>query len=341
VIERAESRPTKAFFGRDLAVVHSSEDLSPADKQIVRMLQDDGRMAYSQIARAIGMTERAVASRVSTLLRDNVIEITVVAHPWALGYGFGALIGVSSEVQRSGQDLVFELVGVPDVTHAAATTGRYQFMIECFVTEIGRVEEVVRNASQLLGDRARFEIHPYVGVEYQHLDYDAAFAKGGGTPGAAEVRAPAATPSDTDREILKRLSVDGRRSFRSIAADLGVSEGQVRQRLGRLVADNTVRIQAIVNPYTLGFRAVGWLGIVLSPQADSREVAAALEGIRGISYVTLCLGRFGIFAELIAVDMRGLHDVLENSVRPLPGIERVEPFVYLAAYYKRIPPASD
>ncbi|MGH3056534.1 MAG: AsnC family protein [Gaiellaceae bacterium] len=48
--------------------------------------------------------------------------------------------------------------------------------------------------------------------------------------------APARRTDELDRKIIEALQANGRESFRSIAARVGVSEATVRARYGRLTA---------------------------------------------------------------------------------------------------------
>ena len=65
---------------------------------------------------------------------------------------------------------------------------------------------------------------------------------------------------EVDRAILERLEEDGRASYRQIARDVGVSEGTVRSRVGRLQRSGVLRILAFVDPSKLGGAVLALLG---------------------------------------------------------------------------------
>lgn len=64
----------------------------------------------------------------------------------------------------------------------------------------------------------------------------------------------AAQVDDTDVAIITALQEDGRRPFTEIARSLGLSEGTVRQRVGRLQRLGIVQIVGVINPSRLGMR---------------------------------------------------------------------------------------
>ena len=64
----------------------------------------------------------------------------------------------------------------------------------------------------------------------------------------------AAEIDTADRAIIDQLQIDGRRSYGRIGEAVGLSEGAVRQRVGRLLRSEAIRIVAVIDPETLGFR---------------------------------------------------------------------------------------
>lgn len=305
------------------------------DQMVIRTLQRDGRISYSQMAEELGTNERTVAARVSALLEQNIIEITVVSSPGALGYGFGGLIAVDCDIARPIRDTLESLISLPQVSHAVATTGLHRFLVEAFVGTTSQFEDLLGEVSSVLGPLTRFDVHPYASVEYVEWDYGAASAPT--EPIASGVRKGADHLTPVDREIMKHLSVDGRRSFRAIARELGISEGQVRQRYTKLTSSGVFRIQAIVNPQLLGYRAQAWLFLTVAPGADSLTVTSQLAKIPGITYVSVCLGRFAVIAELVAGELSGIHQIVDQEIRPLPAVASIESVVSLGTAYKRVP----
>ena len=58
---------------------------------------------------------------------------------------------------------------------------------------------------------------------------------------------------EIDQRIIEALQQDGRRPFTKIAADLGISEASVRQRVSNLINNQVMQIVAVTNPIKLGF----------------------------------------------------------------------------------------
>ncbi len=70
---------------------------------------------------------------------------------------------------------------------------------------------------------------------------------------------------DIDRGILRLLQGDGRMPYRQIARELGVSEGTVRIRTGRMQESGVLNIVAIADPFRLGYRVLAFLLVGSNP----------------------------------------------------------------------------
>jgi Lrp/AsnC family transcriptional regulator for asnA, asnC and gidA len=105
-----------------------------------------------------------------------------------------------------------------------------------------------------------------------------------------------------------------------------------------MLESGAVRILAITNPSSLGFRTLGWLGINLAPGTRIEELADRLSLPSAIAYLAICAGRYDILAEVICVDHDDLLRVIDEDVRGEPGVARVEAFLILDLFYKRVRP---
>lgn len=130
-----------------------------------------------------------------------------------------------------------------------------------------------------------------------------------------------------NRAIIEQLQRDGRRSYRAIAASIGLSEAAVRQRVQRLRERKVVDIVAVTDPRQVGFTRQAMVGV--TAEGDARRVAEKLAEVREIDHVVVCAGRFDLLVELVCEDDDHLLEMLNSTIRSLPGVRRAEAFVYL------------
>jgi Lrp/AsnC family transcriptional regulator for asnA, asnC and gidA len=104
------------------------DELDDADKAIIELLQQDGRMSYTRIASAVGLSEAAVRQRVQRLVDNNVVQIVAVTDPLRLGFRRQAMVGVKTEGDISAvADL---LAAIPEVDYLVFVSGSYDLLFE-------------------------------------------------------------------------------------------------------------------------------------------------------------------------------------------------------------------
>jgi Lrp/AsnC family transcriptional regulator for asnA, asnC and gidA len=134
--------------------------------------------------------------------------------------------------------------------------------------------------------------------------------------------------SELDRAIVGRLQDDGRRSFTSIAAELGVSEATVRARTSRLIDRGVLQVVGVVDPLKLGYDQMALIGVRC--EGDRLlEAAEAIAALPQVIYVVVTAGAYDLLVEAVCEDREALLELLANELRRVPGVSSTETFVYL------------
>jgi Lrp/AsnC family transcriptional regulator for asnA, asnC and gidA len=117
------------------------------DREIIRLLQRDGRLSNTEIGRALSLTETTIRKRIGRLIGEGLVNIVAVPTPRAVGLTTSAIIGIS--VQLSALHAVSErLVARPEVRYVGLSTGRYDLIVEAFFNDHEHLLEFV---SETLG----------------------------------------------------------------------------------------------------------------------------------------------------------------------------------------------
>jgi Lrp/AsnC family transcriptional regulator for asnA, asnC and gidA len=132
---------------------------------------------------------------------------------------------------------------------------------------------------------------------------------------------------EANRAIIEALQRDGRQPYGAIAQAVGLSEAAVRRRVQRLREAGIMQIVAVTDPLQLGFTRQAMIGITV--EGDVRVVADKLSALPEVDYVVMCAGSFDLLAEMVCEDDERLLQVLNDSVRSIPGVRATETFLYL------------
>ena len=97
------------------------DGLDATDRQLLTLLQADGRLPYSDLAAATGLSSGAARARVLRLQERGILRVIGVTDPLQLGYRSMAMltIEVEGDVDRQHRHAaVAELEGVGDADDA-------------------------------------------------------------------------------------------------------------------------------------------------------------------------------------------------------------------------------
>jgi Lrp/AsnC family transcriptional regulator for asnA, asnC and gidA len=136
---------------------------------------------------------------------------------------------------------------------------------------------------------------------------------------------------EIDQGIIEVLQQDGRRAFTKIAADLGISEASVRQRVANLINTQVMQIVAITNPIKLGFSVASMIGIRVSGDR-LLEAAEEISAFDEVIYLIICTGSFDLLAEVVCRDNDHLLSFLTEKLYKVQGVKQAETFMYLRVY---------
>lgn len=109
--------------GGDRAVV-----IDDLDKAIIEQLQMDGRLPYTKLGTAVGLSEAAVRQRVQRLVESGVVQIVAVTDPLQVGFTRQAMIGLKAEGDL--QVLADALAELPEVDYVVITAGAFDVLLE-------------------------------------------------------------------------------------------------------------------------------------------------------------------------------------------------------------------
>jgi len=118
------------------------------DKKIIKMLEEDGRRPFTDIAKKLKLSESTVRKRVLALQKNGVIKrFTVEVDPTKLGLNTIAIVGVDvdpTELLKAAQ----KLCDFKEIRYVATSTGDHMIMTEIW-TKDGR--ELTKVISEKIG----------------------------------------------------------------------------------------------------------------------------------------------------------------------------------------------
>ena len=103
--------------------------------EIIRMLEADGRMPFSEIAQQLGVSEGTVRNRVNGLKEAGLLQIVAIADPSATDYKADAMICLKVAPGVTPQSVAERLADLDAVVYILWVTGRFDLMVEIICDE--------------------------------------------------------------------------------------------------------------------------------------------------------------------------------------------------------------
>jgi Lrp/AsnC family leucine-responsive transcriptional regulator len=123
------------------------------DLKIVRLLLEDGRMSYTDLGKATGLSTSAAHQRVRRLEQRGVIKsYRAVVDPAALGLALTAFISVKPFDPAAPDDVPERLAGVGEIESCHSVAGEENYILKVQVATPGELEGLlarVRSAANV------------------------------------------------------------------------------------------------------------------------------------------------------------------------------------------------
>lgn len=143
----------------------------------------------------------------------------------------------------------------------------------------------------------------------------------------------ATTLDATDRLLVEALQKDGRASYADLAELVGLSPAATRLRVQRLLDTGVVKVVGVTDPLALGYPVMAALGVRV--ERNVRSIADRIAEIEGVIYVVFTSGSFDLLVEVLCVDSERLLTVIDDEIRSIPDVSRVESFTYFGIHTHR------
>ncbi|MEY4079254.1 MAG: hypothetical protein RIS80_1023 [Actinomycetota bacterium] len=142
-----------------------SAPLDETAKAIISQLQSDGRKSYSDIGKAIGLSEAAVRQRVQKLTESGILQIVAVTDPLQMGFNRQAMIGIRTNGDSRG--LVEKLTEMREIDYVVLTAGSFDILVEVVCEDDDELIELLHSKIRTLPGVVETETFVYLKLHKQ------------------------------------------------------------------------------------------------------------------------------------------------------------------------------
>lgn len=96
--------------------------LDSLDSKMIQLLQKDGRMSNTAIAKELKIAESTVRTRLKRLIDNEVIQIVAISNPFDLGFQVAGNFKINIDIRKK-DSIMQELVAIKELWYVVLTTG--------------------------------------------------------------------------------------------------------------------------------------------------------------------------------------------------------------------------
>ncbi len=109
------------------------EKIDELDRQILRLITQNARMPFKDVAEQCGVSRAAVHQRVQKMTEDGIITGSgYTVNSKKLGYQLSAYIGITLEKGNMYEDVSRALEQIPEVVESHFTLGTYSMLVKLY-----------------------------------------------------------------------------------------------------------------------------------------------------------------------------------------------------------------
>jgi Lrp/AsnC family transcriptional regulator for asnA, asnC and gidA len=142
--------------------------LDDVSRSIVSELQADGRRAYAQIGRSVGLSEAAVRQRVQKLVDTQAMQIVAIADPAQLGFARQGMLGIKTD----GDPLAAAdaIAKIDEVIYLVVTAGSFDLLCEVVAVDDDHLLQIISTLRAVPGVRST-ETFVYLDITKQTYNW--------------------------------------------------------------------------------------------------------------------------------------------------------------------------
>ena len=132
--------------------IMANQKLDRLDKQILRLIAEDARIPFLEVARACDVSGAAIHQRIQKLTNMGILKGSqFIIDPEKVGYETCAYIGLNLKNPETFDEVVENLKMIPEVVECHYTTGDYDLFIKIYAINNHHLLNIIHDKLQPLG----------------------------------------------------------------------------------------------------------------------------------------------------------------------------------------------
>ena len=141
-----------------------SSPFDDLNQRIIRLLQDDGRAGYDEMAKKLGVSGGTISNRIARMREAGMLRIVAVVDPVAVDYESDAMLGIKTAPGIPPAAVAQRLDPHPAVVYIMWVSGRFDLLVEVVCDEATELAMFLNESVHGQSDIAHVEVMTRIGM---------------------------------------------------------------------------------------------------------------------------------------------------------------------------------
>ena len=123
-------------------MARGGKNIDKLDAKIISILQSDGRISNTEMAKSLAVSEATIRSRIKRLIDDDIIQIVAVSNPLKLGFEITGDLYITVDMSKM-ESVINAISKFKELWYIVATTGRFNLNAEFVVKNLEALHDLV------------------------------------------------------------------------------------------------------------------------------------------------------------------------------------------------------
>ncbi|MGE5574721.1 MAG: Lrp/AsnC family transcriptional regulator [Ignavibacteria bacterium] len=302
--------------------------ISELDSRIIKILLKDGRTGYDTIARECGEPENKIWKRCKALEKKGIIKGATVQMNFGC-FGFAALATMLISVEAQQMEKVMDVTQkITEVRACRQYNSIYNVRAVASLgdlNELDHVKQLIKRNLPTLG----IKTYIWAGVKNipENLNITGEIKNRKRLPekpGETEFKVNKKIKIDElDKQIVHKLTINGRVSFSTIAREMGLSTDTVVKRYNKLRENGAIKVSVQINPNVIGYSSILDFNIASAASCITGSIIDSLAEIPDVIIITKTSGDFDLHVAVMVKDISHSFDI-QDQIAKVCGLTKIE-----------------
>lgn len=303
--------------------------MNKLDAKIVKILLENGRTGYDEIAKECGVSKNKVWKRCMSMKKKGIINGATIQINFG-HFGYDALATLLINVEAQQMEQVMEFIG--KITEVRSQRQYYSvYNVRAVATlrdlnELDHIKQVIKLKLPAMG----LKTYIWTGVRNipENLNLTGTLESASETnqrisSKAIPMPSDGIVSDDLDKQIVEKLTVEGRASFTSIAKELGLSTDTVVKRYHKLET-GALKVSVQINPSKIGYTSILDFNIAFTAKDNLLDsVVEALAKIPNVIIITKTSGDYDLQVTAMIRDISESF-AIQDQIARICGVTKME-----------------